>query len=189
MIFVRQSLIILLSIGFMIFLKSIFPNLPLFLLGVGIVLYLIFSNRKRIDNFNFFVLINAILVLILSTGEIASPLFFLVYLLSFVFAFVFEPKVVFVFILGLIILFFPSALKDNLNQNLAMLFSLFLLSPVAFFLGKDYQEKQEKKKRFDNMKAKAQQIETEIEAVLSDSRRKLNPQAAIKLSEELEESF
>lgn len=185
MSFTSQSFIVLLAIGIVMFFKSLFLALVVPALGILVAFYLIISKRKRNEILNFFILISLVLILIVSTGEMSSPFFFLIYFLSFAIAFVFDPRTVFVFTAGLIVLFFPSALRDNLNQNLIMLFSLFLLSPVAFFLGKDYQEKQEKKRIIKQMEHKALEIEDEIKEVLHDTKQKLNPKAAIKLSEAL----
>ena len=189
MVFAKQSLIILLSMGLPMLLKSIFSNTAFFILGSLVILYLAFLNRKKIANFNLFALINLVLILILSTGGISSPAFFLLYFLSFAVAFVFDPKVVFVFTIGSIVLFFPQALKTDLTRNLIMLFSLFLLSPVAFFLGIDYQKKQEVKKRTDKMKRIAQSIEADIEGVLHDIRQIRNKRTAKRLSEALAEEI
>ena len=189
MVFAKQSLIILLSMGLPMLLKSIFSNTAFFILGSLVILYLAFLNRKKIANFNLFALINLVLILILSTGGISSPAFFLLYFLSFAVAFVFDPKVVFVFTIGSIVLFFPQALKTDLTRNLIMLFSLFLLSPIAFFLGSDYQKKQEVKRRTDKMKRIAQSIEADIEGVLHDIRQIRNKRTAKRLSEELAEEI
>ena len=169
------------------FFKSIFSNITFFILGSLVILYLAFLSRKRIGNFNVFASINVILILILATGGISSPTFFLLYFLSFAVAFVLDPKVVFVFTIGAIVLFFPQALKTDLTRNLIMLFSLFLLSPVAFFLGIDYQKKQQAKKKMEDMKQEAQEIEADIKGVLRDTKQILNKRTAKRLSEALAE--
>lgn len=171
MTFVRQSLIVLLSMGLTVLLKSVFANIVFFILGVLLILYLVFTNQKKIENFNLFILISLIIILILSTGDISSPLFFLLYFLSFAVAFIFDPKVVFVFTIGLIVLFFPGALKTDLTRNLILLFSLFLLSPLAFFLGIDYHEKQEKRRKIEAMEHKAETIDDDIEDVLYENKQ------------------
>lgn len=125
------------------------------------------------------------LALIFLTGEISSPFFFLLYFLTFAVAFFFNPKIVFVVTAGLIILLFPSSLKTDLTRNLIMLFSLFLLSPIAFFLGSDYQQKRKAKTMIRNMKKKAKIIEEEIADVLRDNKQILNKRTANKLSETL----
>lgn len=183
MTFLRQSITILLSIGLAMFIKSLFSNAIVAILGILFIIYIILQNRKKIENFNLFILTTLVLIFVSSTGEISSPLFFLLYFLSFVIAFVFDPKVVFVFTIGVIILLFPGALKTDLTPNLILLFFLFLLSPLAFFTGIAYQKNQENKRRIEDMKKKAQAIDNDIEDVLYDNRQKLDAQAAEKLSE------
>lgn len=187
MTFLRQSLVVFLSVGLVMFIKSLFSNAIVSIVGILVILYILFSNRKRIENFNFFILNTLVLILVSSTGEISSPLFFLLYFLTVVIAFVFNPKVVFVFTIGVIFLLFPSVLKTDLTRNLILLFSLFLLSPLAFFTGIAYQKNQEDKRRIEDMKKKAQAIENDIEDVLYDSKQKLDAHAANKFSEALEE--
>lgn len=188
MVFARQSLLIILSIGLAMFFKSFFLKSTVPFLGILVILYLIFSHRKKIENFNLFILISLVLILIFSTGEISSPLFFLLYFLSFAVAFAFDPKVVFVFTAGLIVALFPGALKTDLTHNLILLFSLFLLSPIAFFLGIDYHEKQKARKKIEDMNSKAQAIENDIEDVLYDDEQSLNANTADKLNEALLEA-
>ena len=127
------------------------------------------------------------LALIFLTGEISSPFFFLLYFLTFAVAFFFNPKIVFVVTGVLIVLLFPSSLRTDLTWNLIMLFSLFLLSPIAFFSGSDYQQKRKAKAIIENMKKKAKLIERDIQEVLKDNRQTLNKRTAAKLSEALAE--
>ena len=127
------------------------------------------------------------LSLIFLTGEISSPFFFLLYFLTFSVAFFFNPKIVFLVTGTLIILLFPSTLRTDLTRNLIMLFSLFLLSPIAFFLGIDYQKKQQAKKKKEDMKQEAQGIEADIKGVLRDTKQILNKRTAKRLSEALAE--
>ncbi len=140
MTFVRQSFIILLSIALVMSFKSFFVNAIVPIVSIMILLYIFISKPKKIQNLNLFALTAFVLLLVSLTGEITSPLFFLLYFLSFAVAFIFDPKVVFVFTAGLIVALFPGALKTDLTHNLILLFSLFLLSPLAFFLGVNYRK-------------------------------------------------
>lgn len=54
-----------------------------------------------------FLLNTVIFLLIFSTGSIDSGLFFLLYFLGFGIAFVFEPAVTFIFIVGTVFIFLP----------------------------------------------------------------------------------
>ncbi|MBI4089255.1 MAG: hypothetical protein HY424_00950 [Candidatus Levybacteria bacterium] len=157
MTFLMQSLVIVASfLAVYLWQKSSFSAFTIPLLALLVVVYLILARKK---NLRFFFLNSIILLLVFSTGEISSPLFFLLYFLSFGIAFLFDPQVVFVFTAGLILLFFPSSLKTDLTKNLILLFSLVFLSPIAFFLGKTYQENQANKKKIEAMKKKAEETE------------------------------
>lgn len=189
MIFFRQSLVILLATGITLLFKTVFPNIPTpFLLGALVFFYITVSRFKQSGKFNLFILISLVLVLISSTGDISSPFFFLLYLLSFTIGFFFDPKIVFVFAIALIILLFPSSLKTDVTRNLLLLFSLFLLSPLAFFLGKSYQENRKTKKKIETIKKRARKIENDVEEVLYDDRQRLSDGTAEKLNEALIES-
>jgi len=139
MSFIGQSLIIILPIAIVMFFKSLFLSLIVPSLGILLAFYLMLSKRKRNENLNFFILTSLILILVTSTGELWSPFLFLLYFLSFGIAFVLDPRVVFVFTVGLLALLFPKALETDLTRNLILLFSFILLSPIAFFLGIAYQ--------------------------------------------------
>ena len=79
-----------------------------------------------------------ILLLVISTGGLSSPLFFLIYFLMFGLALFFEPliSVSLAIIIALFFLFTPTE-KAPLNE-LLQLFSLILITPIALFFGKQY---------------------------------------------------
>jgi len=78
------------------------------------------------------------LLLVISTGGLTSPLFFLIYFLMFGLALLFEPLIS-VSLTAVIVLFFlfTPTKKEPLNE-LLQLFSLLLITPVALFFGKQY---------------------------------------------------
>ncbi|MDP2638314.1 MAG: hypothetical protein Q8P26_04610 [Candidatus Levybacteria bacterium] len=152
MAFLKQSLIILSTIGLIIISRSFLINAAIPLTGILILLYIIFSKLRKNNNFNLFFLIILIILLVLTTGSASSPLFFLIYFLSFGIAFVFDPKATFVFTAGLIVLLFPEALKADLTKNLTMLFSIIFLSPIAYFFGKSFQKNRENNRKIEAMR-------------------------------------
>lgn len=166
MSFIRQSIAIILSVCLAIFLKSVFLNATVPVLGIMILLYIVFSKQKRTNTINIFILTSLVLILVVSTGEITSPLFFLLYFLSFGIAFIFDPKLVFVLTAGLIVLFFPSALKTDVSKNLILLFSLILLSPIAFFAGIAYQKNQKINTAKKQIAKKRGKLKTILHSVL-----------------------
>jgi len=171
------------------------------LLGLLIASYLIVSARKHGSGFlamggegpwGIFILNTVILLLIFSTGSINSSLFFLLYFLGFGIAFVFEPAVIFVFVLGAILIFLPDALKDDVTGNLLKLGSLLLISPLAFFFGKEYRRNDKENEEIEALKERtkdsADTISEDIEEVIKDDRQNLKAEDVQKLNEVLEET-
>lgn len=133
-------------------------------LGFLLVLLFIISARRKGKSLLTFtqktdslhvIIINAILLLlIVSTGGINSQLFFLLYFLSFGVAFVLEPINVFVFTITTLILFLPDILRDTSPPTLIKTISLVLISPLAFYFGREFrqdghEEKKDEKKLLD----------------------------------------
>lgn len=75
------------------------------------------------------------LLLVSQTGGLASPLFFLLYILLFGLSLFFAPLVTLIFSLGLCLLFFRQA--TNLN-SLLQLIGLLFITPLALFFGRQY---------------------------------------------------
>ncbi len=145
------------------------------------------------DGVNIFILNTIVFLLIFSTGSLNSPLFFLLYFISFAIAFVLLPQMVFVFILGSILIFLPDALILNetspetklLVENLIKLASLGLISPLAYFFGKEYQERiihQEQDKEV------AEIISNEAANVLNNEEDRLSEEDKEQLVDIIEES-
>ncbi|MEK7160307.1 MAG: hypothetical protein AAB702_02400 [Patescibacteria group bacterium] len=169
-------------------------------LGLLITVYLIVSARKKGKGFltlgggnlGIFILTTLILLLIFSTESINSPLFFLLYFLGFGIAFVFEPVTTFVFVIGAVLLFFPDAAKADATNNLLKLGSLLLISPLAYFFGKEYQKGEQQDEKIEEMKERTEEaagiISEDIEEVLEDEKENLKQKDMEKLNEVLEET-
>jgi len=74
----------------------------------------------------------------------------------------FEPPTVFVFLLGLLALFSQQALQDNVFQNMVQLGSLVLLSPIAFFFGREFKRREKLEK---DIEEKSRKILNEVDAL------------------------
>jgi hypothetical protein len=139
-----------------------------------------------------FFLNTVILLLIFSTGGIDSVLFFLLYFLGFGIAFVFEPAVTFVFVLGVILVFVPDAIKGDLLVNSLKLGSLLLISPLAFFFGLQYRQSDKQDEKVEALeertKEAADTISEDIEEVVKDEKDSLKSEDMEKLNEILEET-
>ena len=199
---ITQSLVLILSFIFVfIFEMTPLSSLTSQILGLLIVAYFISSFRKKGKGFvsmggegpwGVFILNTLIFVLIFSTGSINSPLFFLLYFLGFGIAFVFEPPITFVFIVGAILVFGPDVLQNDLTNNLLKIGSLILISPLAFFFGEEYRrnlkEQEELEALEERTKDAADTISEDIEEVIKNEKQNLKEKDIEKLNEVLEET-
>lgn len=98
----------------------------------------------------------AIFLTIFLTDAVNSPLFFLLYFLLFGIAFLMEPHAVFVFLAGILILFIPKILPGIDITELARLGGLILISPIAYFFGREFQRREKLE----------QEVEEKTEAII-----------------------
>lgn len=119
------------------------------IIGLLVLTYLVLLRRNNkstksekslggMDALSLSILISLVLLLILVTGAINSPLYFLLYFVPFAITFVLLPKTTFVFLLGSILLLLSSAVETNMTENIIKLGSLVLITPLAYFFGKEY---------------------------------------------------
>ncbi len=165
---------------------------------VVVYLLLSFIRRKKFKDGNFggvadiFILNTAIFLLIYTTGNIYSPLYFLLYFLGFGITFIFEPATVFLFTIGAVLIFLPEALKNGSLESYIKLGSLLLISPLAFFFGQEYRDRDKEEQALDDItereKDAADTISKDVEAVLKEEKGDLTPESVEKLDEILEES-
>lgn len=171
------------------------------ILGLLIALYLIISSRKRGKGFltmggegpyGIFILNTLIFLLIFSTGSLNSPLFFLLYFLGFGIAFVFEPSITFLLVIGAILIFLPDVFKENMTLNLLKISSLILISPLAYFFGQEYRKNDVQSESIEALKERtrdsADTISEDVEAVIKQEKQNLNEKDLNKLNEVLEET-
>lgn len=78
-----------------------------------------------------------VLLLVVSTGGLNSPLFFLIYFLLFGLSLTLEPPITITLTAGLIIFFFLNNPTDILDSLIPLL-SLILITPLSLFFGKQY---------------------------------------------------
>ncbi len=131
-----------------------------------------------------FILNTAIFLLIFATGEFTSTLFFLLYFLVFGIAFVFEPATVFVFIIGAVLIFLPDIFKDDVMSNLIRAGSLVLISPLAYFFGKEFKQRE---KEEEETTQTAQIITKDVEEIIKKD-KDLNSNDVEKLNDILEKT-
>lgn len=171
------------------------------ILGFLVVLYLIVSARKKGAGFltmggdgpwGIFILNTIILLLIFATGSISSSLFFLLYFLGFGIAFVFEPPAIFVFIVGAVLVFLPDALKGDTFGNFLKVGSLLLISPLAYFFGREYRKSDKQGADIEALEERTEEaadtISEDIEEVVKNEKQNLKQEDIEKLNEILEET-
>lgn len=198
---ILQSLVIITSfIIVFIWQNSPLKDFTVQLLGLFIVLYFIISARKGGKGFltlggegyaGVFLLNTLIFLLIFSTGGINSALFFVLYFLCFGIAFVFNPLTIFVFILGAILIFVPQ-IQPDLTTNLLKLGSLALISPLAYFFGREYKRADAQDEKLNAIKERSKEaadtISKDIEEIIEDEKQVLDKKDVEKLNEVLEET-
>lgn len=181
-----EALLIILTFAFVfVWQNTLLSTYTLPLLGLIIFLYMILSVKARKLTFlesggtKSVLLLNiAILLFIFSTGGLHSPLYFLLYFVLFGIAFVFHPVVVFVYTLSATALFVPQIIQGDLQNNLFQMGSLYLITPLAFFFGKEYLTRMREE---DTTTEKAEMIQENIEEALQDEN--LAPQTKELLKE------
>ncbi len=105
------------------------------------------TTSRRAITINLLILIAITLLLVTETGGLTSPLNFLIYLLLFAVALIFDIQATLSLTLSLIIyfVFLPSTDLSQLG-TIAEIIALFLITPLAIFTGHQYelalQEKQ-----------------------------------------------
>jgi hypothetical protein len=125
--------------------------------------------RKKPSPFTDALIITTItLLLVANTGGLASPLFFLAYFLLFGTALMFAPSLIIIHTSGLIIFFAFSGPLETLENYIA-LFSLFLISPLAIFFGKQYLRLLEGEKKIKILEKSGQKLKQSLEKEETDS--------------------
>jgi len=99
------------------------------------------------------------LLLVSASGGLASPLFFLVYILLFGLAFLFDPAVIAFFTVFLVFLFWGQA-KDL--ASLLQLIGLLLMTPLALFFGRQYLKVLEEEQKIKILKKEKKKLSREI---------------------------
>lgn len=192
---VKQSLIILASflLAFLWHI-SIFSQYTIEAVGVILVVYILLSARNKKPKFisespfTIFALTTIVLLLIFETGGFNSSLFFLLYFIIFGVAFIFDPRLVFVFAAGAVIIFAQFVLQNDVVGNLIKLGSLLLVSPLAYFFGSQRRGEEKLDDLKERAKDSADTISKDVEGVLKDQKQSLPPQDVEKMNEVLEET-
>lgn len=199
---VLQALVLILSFALVfVWEQTPLSGYTIQTLGVLVVLYLVISARRKGQGFltmggdgpwGIFILNTIILLLIFATGSISSSLFFLLYFLGFGIAFVFEPPAIFIFIVGAVLVFLPDTLKGDTFGNFIKVGSLLLISPLAYFFGREYRKSDKQEGDIEALEERAKEaadtISEDVQEVVKNEKQNLKQEDMEKLNEILEET-
>jgi hypothetical protein len=172
-------------------------------LGILTSFYLIATMRKsRIEKAGTKVKSNALLIvfllntssllLIQATGGLHSVLFFLLYFLAFYISFMLQAETVFLFTGAVLFFFLPEAATGDTLANTAKIASFLLLSPLAYFFGKEIvlHERQLKKTNVlkEDTQATAERIIKDVSDIVKNEGKTLKEDDLAKLHDIVEES-
>ncbi len=131
-----------------------------------------FLARRRKKEFNrtldAVVFTMVVLLLVISTGGLTSPLFFLVYFLMFGLALLFEPLMTVSLAVAMVLFFFATPSKQETMAELFQLFSLLLITPLALFFSNQYLKLLENQERIEILREEAEIVEKQIEKEETD---------------------
>ena len=185
-----QSLLLLFSFA-LVFIWQVSPlsSYTLPIIGFLIVIYIISSlaTTKRgkqisLDGpLGMFILNTIILLFVFSTGGLSSGFFFLLYFVVFALVFVFEPYTIIAFTIGIVLIFIPEAIKGDVVGNFIRLGSIILISPLAFFFGREYKKSGEREDAIES-------IEKDVKEVIKKEKVNLSKEDLEKLSDVVEET-
>lgn len=109
-----------------------------------------------------------ILLLVISTGGLTSPLFFLIYFLMFGLTLLFEPLITISLTLAMVLFFLFTPSQTEPLKEILQLFSLILITPVALFFGKQYLRVLEDDEKIKILEEESEIIEEEIQKEETD---------------------
>lgn len=109
-----------------------------------------------------------VLLLVVSTGGLTSPLFFLVYFLMFGLALLFEPLITVSLAVAMVLFFFVTPTKQEMTAEIFQLVSLLLITPLALFFSTQYLKLLESEEKIKILKEEVEVTERQIEKEETD---------------------
>ena len=162
-ILVSTSLVlIIVNTSFSLYLTQILA----FIVAVSI-LVIVIKKRKNKEILSgslleVFGITTSIFLTIFLTDAVNSPLFFLLYFLLFGIAFLMEPYAVFIFLAGILILFVPKMLPGIDVAELARVGGIILISPIAYFFGREFQRREKLEKDIEEKAEKIMEVAKDV---------------------------
>lgn len=166
-------------------------------IGFLVFVFLLISMRNKKNlNFggsgSFFFLNSVLLLLVFTTGGLESNLFFILYFLLFGAAFIMDPKSVFAYPVGILVIFWSTLFAGDVTGNLIKVGGVILLSPLAYLFGQQFKRSDKQTDEVIATKERevsaADEITDDIEELLHQNKAELNEKEVEKLNEILEET-
>lgn len=145
--------------------NPVLSRLSLQLTGLLVILYFLYGwlkpKKTYLNTTNSIIFTLITLLLVLSSGSLSSPLFFLLYFLLFGISLFFHPLISFLLTLALT-LFFLLTNQPQTSHQLTNLISLLLIAPLAHFFGTQYLRVLEGQKKIKVLKHQSKQLKSAI---------------------------
>lgn len=162
------------------------------LIALLVFVYIFSSLNKKLSQItgeylqtlqmSIFIVVAALLVI--SSGSMDSPLFFLLYFIPFATSLVFKPQTVFILSAGLVAILLLEGPQQNLVRNLPILGSLLFLSPLAFYFGREFQ----KARPPSNLEEVTQKIDSDVEKIITTQKDTLSTESIQNLEDIVEQA-
>jgi len=123
------------------FIETILLNILLIISYLAILLLRKKGSSKKIatsSGVDIFIINTVVVFTIIITGALSSPLFFLLYFLSFGISLIFYPGTAFIYAVGAALIFVPELLTNLASDSWIKLGSLIMIAPLAYFFGRAY---------------------------------------------------
>lgn len=168
---VKETLTLLVSTGIVLIIVNTSFSLYLtqilaFIVAIS-VLVIVVKKKKNKEILSgslleVFGITTSIFLTIFLTDAVNSPLFFLLYFLLFGIAFLMEPYAVFIFLAGILILFVPKMLPGIDVAELARVGGIILISPIAYFFGREFQRREKLEKDIEEKAEKIIEVAKDV---------------------------
>lgn len=174
--------------------NTIFSDYASYLLALLIIFFTIYisvkkRSKKASDLFSggaveIFCITSIIIFIVALTGGLSSPLFFFIYFLIFLLAFMCASTTIWVFVICIVFFFIPEASNNPSIQTFIKIFSVLLISPIAYFINKELERRQLLTRRIQE---KTDDIIHDAQALKDDSSLK-TPEETEVIDEIIEEA-
>jgi len=165
-----QAMLLTLSVAIsFIIAKSSFSDFLLQIVSLLLASYILLQFLSKKISFirqnklviNFLLITIVIYTLIFSTGDLFSPIFFLIYFLLFGVALLLEPySALFLSLISAVFFLFTTG--KEFWQEVIQLSSIFLISPLALIFGNQYLKLQEEETKVELLKKEEKILASEV---------------------------